>query len=122
MLGLKLRALRKEKRMTLAQVSGETGFSVSFLSDIERGRTNPSLDSLDKLAAFYETPVDELMGAEPPKEMAMPAGFDEFLKETQVEADFVDLLLRVDHRARTKAKTPEDWRKYYYTLKAVMGR
>lgn len=48
-----LRRLRKAHGMKLRDVDLKTGISVSFLSDVERGRTEPSLTTLRKLAACY---------------------------------------------------------------------
>jgi DNA-binding transcriptional regulator YiaG len=53
--GGQLRHLRQSKNLTLNDVSQATGISVSFLSDIERGRTNPSLNTYTRLMIFYET-------------------------------------------------------------------
>lgn len=36
--------------LTLAQLSNETGISLSYLSDIERGRTVPTIEILKKIA------------------------------------------------------------------------
>lgn len=63
-----LRGIRKGKRLTLLNVSEATGVSVSFLSDLERGKTRPSLDTLEKLAAFYGVAVGELFPAPAPDE------------------------------------------------------
>ncbi len=63
-----LRGIRKGKRLTLLNVSEATGVSVSFLSDLERGKTRPSLDTLEKLAAFYGVAVGELFPAPSPDE------------------------------------------------------
>ena len=43
-LGSEMRQVRKARQLTLKSVSSETGISVSHLSAIERGATNPSLD------------------------------------------------------------------------------
>lgn len=56
-----IRTARKQRDMTLAQVAEKTGLSISFLSDLERGRTDPSLSSLRKLAACYDVPVASLL-------------------------------------------------------------
>ncbi len=48
-----LKKARKNKRLTLKQVSQKTGISISFLSDIERGKTNPSQKTFKKLTDFY---------------------------------------------------------------------
>lgn len=48
--GKRVRALRAEKDWTLKELAAKAGISLGFLSDIERGRTNPSLDTLKALA------------------------------------------------------------------------
>lgn len=47
-----LRELRESHKLTLQQVSKQTRLSISFLSDVERGKT-PSLVTLSKLARCY---------------------------------------------------------------------
>ncbi len=49
-----LRYLRKSNNMTLKEVAEDVGISVSFLSEIERGITLPSITTLLKLAEFYD--------------------------------------------------------------------
>ncbi len=56
----RLREKRKACDLTLAQAGERVGLSVSFLSDIEVGRANPSLDTLVRLAGCYHTSVAEL--------------------------------------------------------------
>lgn len=51
----RLKAARQACHLTLEQAAEASGLSVSFLSDMERGRTNPSLETLVKLAACYQT-------------------------------------------------------------------
>lgn len=125
-LGTKLRMLRKSRGYTLSDVSKETDLSVSFLSDIERGRTKPSLDSLDKLAECYQVTVNDLLDevdfGPSVSATTYPPGFAEFLKQTEIEEDMKELLLQVEHRARHRAETVEDWREYYYSLKRILGR
>jgi transcriptional regulator with XRE-family HTH domain len=52
-----LRRLRKQEGLTLVVLSERCGLSVSHLSDIERGRTKPSLDSLNAIVAAYDKRV-----------------------------------------------------------------
>ena len=52
-IGNYLRDIRKEKRLRLKDVSEGTGISISFLSDLERNCTNPSLATFWKLCTFY---------------------------------------------------------------------
>ena len=52
-----IRRVRKSNNMTLIDLSGKTGLSLSFLSQIERGITNPSLNSLRKIAVALDIPL-----------------------------------------------------------------
>jgi DNA-binding XRE family transcriptional regulator len=53
MLGNELRVWRKKYGWTLVNVSSCTGISTSVLSDMERGKIEPTLASLRKLAKLY---------------------------------------------------------------------
>lgn len=48
-----IRTLRQSRNWTLAELADKSGLSLSFLSDIERGRTLPSLTTLDKIAEAF---------------------------------------------------------------------
>lgn len=60
-LGKKIRTYRKAKRMTLKDLAELVDTSVSFLSDIERGRSNPSINRLTRIAEALEVPVSSLV-------------------------------------------------------------
>src|SRR3712207_4316403 len=61
--GPRLRALRRQRGGTLAQLSEETGISVSTLSRLESGQRRPTLELLLPLARSHRVPLDELVGA-----------------------------------------------------------
>jgi transcriptional regulator with XRE-family HTH domain len=61
--GPRLRALRKQRGMTLADVSTATGTSESTLSRLESGGRRPTLELLLPLARVYGVPLDDLVGA-----------------------------------------------------------
>lgn len=63
--GPRLRALRRQREVTLADLSAETGISVSTLSRLESGHRRPNLELLLPLAKAYGVPLDELVGAPP---------------------------------------------------------
>lgn len=63
--GPRLRAVRRRRETTLADVANETGISVSTLSRLETGRRRPTLELLLPLARTYGVPLDELVGAPP---------------------------------------------------------
>ncbi len=52
-----IRRIRKAEKLTLADLSEKTGLSLSFLSQVERGLTNPSINSLRKIAAGIGCPL-----------------------------------------------------------------
>ncbi|MET7399076.1 XRE family transcriptional regulator [Dactylosporangium sp. NPDC005572] len=61
--GARLRALRGET--TLAELSAETGISVSTLSRLELGQRKPTLELLLPLARVHRVTLDDLVGAPP---------------------------------------------------------
>ena len=129
-LGARLRSLRRERRYTLAEVSEKTGLSVSFLSDVERNRTRPSLETLERLAHFYQTNVNDILAEvvinQPASDINHPPGFADFLDEVKNEPgydhDVVELMPKVEQRSRRRATTKEDWKQIYYSLKRILGR
>ena len=54
-LGQRLRALRQEQRETLAETAGRAGLSPQYLSEIERGRKEPSSEMIAALAGALGT-------------------------------------------------------------------
>ncbi len=63
--GPRLRALRRQRETTLADLSSETGISVSTLSRLESGARRPTLELLLPLARAHGVTLDELVGAPP---------------------------------------------------------
>ncbi len=63
--GPRLRAIRRQRETTLADLAAETGISVSTLSRLESGRRRPTLELLLPLAQAYGVQIDELIGAPP---------------------------------------------------------
>jgi len=61
--GPRLRAVRRQRGTTLAQLSAATGISVSTLSRLESGQRRPTLELLLPLARVHQVPLEELVGA-----------------------------------------------------------
>ncbi|KOG87639.1 helix-turn-helix domain-containing protein [Streptomyces varsoviensis] len=61
--GPRLRRVRQERGLTLAELSQETGVSVSTLSRLESGARRASLELLLPLSRAFQVPLDELVGA-----------------------------------------------------------
>src|ERR1700753_1844781 len=63
--GPRLRALRRQRETTLADLSAQTGVSGSTLSRLEAGDSKPTLELLLPLARAYGVTLDELVDAPP---------------------------------------------------------
>lgn len=61
-IGETIRTYRKDKTLTLKQMSRRTGLSVSLLSQIERAETSASLSSLYKISAGLQVRIRDLFG------------------------------------------------------------
>lgn len=61
--GPRLRRLRTERGVTLAELAAATGISKSTLSRLESGQRKPSLELLLPIARAHEVALDELVGA-----------------------------------------------------------
>jgi len=59
--GARIRALRKERGISLEDLSSLTGFEVNLLEDIENGRQNPQLGTVMKLSKALDAAVGRLV-------------------------------------------------------------
>ncbi len=68
--GLRLRAVRRQRRLSLDDVERESGgrWSASAVGAYERGFRNLSLPRLRELAEFFEVPMGNLLGEPEPRE------------------------------------------------------
>ena len=68
-LGEKIREARKKRGLTLAEVAGSVGCSLSFVSGVERGKVSPSITTLKRIADALEVNiVDFFMPSNDPAE------------------------------------------------------
>ena len=56
-IGADIRALRRARGLSLAELALRTGRSVGFLSQVERGLSEPAISDLRRLAEIFEVPV-----------------------------------------------------------------
>ena len=61
-LGARVRKLRGERNLTLAKLSLKSQISVGMLSHIERGKTSPSLKTLERLRVALDIPLATFFG------------------------------------------------------------
>jgi transcriptional regulator with XRE-family HTH domain len=59
--GLRLRKLRKQKGWTQVQMADALGIDRSFISDVERGKKNVSLPTIEVIAMGFEISLAKLL-------------------------------------------------------------
>lgn len=114
----RLRRTRIKSELTLKEVGQQTGLSVSFLSEIERGKTNPSFETIQKLAKYYRVPIKDLM---PDGNRLLPDSLEEARAKFEIPDEIIDLMLQVEFRSDKKHDSPEDWMQLYFSLKTLLG-
>jgi transcriptional regulator with XRE-family HTH domain len=62
--GSRVRSLRRSRRLTLREIAGRAGLSESFLSQLERGQTGATVQSLQRIAAALGVEVSDLFSAD----------------------------------------------------------
>src|SRR5690348_10187615 len=60
-LGEKVRRARTAQKMTLTALGASSGLSKGFISQVESGRANPSIESLGRMAAALHLDLSELL-------------------------------------------------------------
>ena len=123
----RFRELRKERGWRLKDVAEATGLSIPYLSDLERDRTNPSLETLRTLAEAYGMSVHDLMapvdfyGERTPA--ALPRGLAELLEDpvlgAEITPDWVETLSRIELRGK-RPENKRDWYEIFLHLRRVL--
>jgi len=63
--GFRIRELRAHRGMTISELALATEVSAGLISQVERGRTDPSLETLRKISRVLDVPLFELFEQEP---------------------------------------------------------
>ena len=124
----RVRELRSSGNLTLKDLAAQTGLSVSYLSDIERGRTTPSLNTLELLAkAFNISVADLLMGVDFAGEQTtagLPPGLRELIEDeefkTELDEHWISLLNKIELRG-SRPQSKREWMELYLHLRRILG-
>src|SRR5512140_3741471 len=65
LLGRRVRRIRQEKGLTLKQIEAKVGVSATHISEIERGKTSPTIRALEKIAHALEVMPSHLIDLPP---------------------------------------------------------
>ena len=60
-IGVNIEALRKERKLTQEELGQKVGLTPSAISNIERNRSAPSVETLGRLAEYFGVSIDSLM-------------------------------------------------------------
>ncbi len=73
-MGVRLRALRKERKLTTERLAETAGVSAGLISQIERGHGNPSFATLVQLAHGLQLPIGQLLQPVETEKLGRPQG------------------------------------------------
>ncbi|QWU13581.1 Cupin domain protein [Paenibacillus sophorae] len=94
-IGSTIRAIRKRKNITIAQICEQTGLSQGFMSQVETNKTSPSIATLESIALALKVPLAYLLLR---KEEKMHIVRSQERRETSSGPE----QLKVSHLSRTK--------------------
>jgi len=104
-----LHALRTDHALTLKALAHRSGLSVPYLSDLERSRKTPSLDTLASLGAAYGLTVQGLLrdvnftSCLPPVPAALADLMNDPVLGQDIDQDWMETLGRIDFQGRIPA-------------------
>jgi transcriptional regulator with XRE-family HTH domain len=143
-LGERLRARRRELGLNISQVADAAGLSLPYVSNLERGHGNPTLEALRSLATALDMPITGLLDAGEPEEVladlalaSLPPSLERFSKTDRFEAAVQrladaekgeptamrrKLLIGMVNAPRrsTGEPTEEDWRRLLDTYRLIL--
>jgi len=115
-IGLRLRRLRRERRLSQAELARQIGIQQSDLSRMEKGEYRVSLDNLFKILAIFEIRVADFFAEEQPRpaaskplareDMQILQMLRKLSREGRQEVmEFLDFKLRKEQIAQRAAKS-----------------
>ena len=123
-IGDKIRAMRKEKGISLAELAQQSRVSKAYLSQLENGESaRPSAEVLYNIAVALGTSIGVLMGKRIVKREEENSAIPTALEQAQIEFGIEDIYIpRLAASSMRDGKkkgeyTKEDWRHLYETLK-----
>jgi transcriptional regulator with XRE-family HTH domain len=95
--GQKIKRVRKERGYKLSEIAEKTGYTASFLSQIERNIKRPSLEALRKISDSLDVPVMTFLMEEHDKNIVI----------TEDMNDKYDKCFYIEKNNRRKVEVPE---------------
>ncbi len=125
----RLKEVRSVRDLTLKELAERTGLSVSYLSDLERGKTIPPLRTLETLAvALGMTVIDLLTGVDfagEKTEASLPPGLADLLADEEygheITEEWCGILSKIEWRGN-RPQSKREWLEVYLHLKRILER
>ncbi len=123
-LGQRIRTAREQKKLTLDELALKTGLTKSFLSQVERGKSNPSLSSIRlivqelniPLVSLFENPTKNLSGVvvrkNKRKNFQLPdstLNFELLSPDLKRQMEIIRVIAPPDGRSEYMAHEGEEW-------------
>ena len=94
-IGAKIKKYRKDRKYTLKMLSEQTGLSIGFLSQLERGMTTIAIDSLANVAKVLGVELSDFFESEA-KNGSDPVIHSYDMPMTQVSREIIQYILSKD--------------------------
>ena len=127
-LGQKLRSLRHDKGLILEDASKLANISRVYLSDIERGTTNPSIKIVNKIAKAYNLTLADLFrdvhAVQEEIKINYPTTLLDFIENSEYKSELDDNwkdLLAGIHLCGKYPSSKTDWVEIYLHLKRMLA-
>jgi transcriptional regulator with XRE-family HTH domain len=125
----RLKEVRTACDLTLKGLAERTSLSVSYLSDLERGKTTPSLGTLETLAVALDmTVIDLLTGVDfagEQTEASLPLGLSELVADTEygneITQEWREILSKIELRGK-RLQSKREGLELYLHLKRILER
>lgn len=114
-IGESIRLLRLKKGLSQEQLALHSGVNTSYLGQVERGENNPTVHTLEKIAAGLEVPLGSLIGdceltesAEKNKKTVLAVLNSDDLKQLVLDAIKTNVMNLRSETHSTKARIHEN--------------
>jgi transcriptional regulator with XRE-family HTH domain len=130
-LGRALRRLRQERELSLTDVATATGLSVSFLSVVEKGRSDIAIGRLMRIMRFYRVRVGDLVEERTPaaqlvvrrgeeRRVRSQEGVDLYLLTADTDRAMMPVLTTYAPHARQTNLEPHDGETFVHILEGTL--
>jgi transcriptional regulator with XRE-family HTH domain len=126
----RLRELRKERSLTLRElrdhIKERTGgkLSISYLSELERTDSTPSVETLARVAGGYGISIQDLLAPVEFFAVNSEARYPDVLvalkDDGKIEEEWLDTLARIEFRGQ-RPQNADEWLAIYSMLRAFIG-